>query len=157
MHFFHPCWLMTCARSCADPRPRDDTCARAVAWSKRMGRTPIVVEKEIDGFIVNRILGAASREASRSSRVASPRLRTSDIAVRQGAQLADGPLQLADFSGLDTVLTIAEIGWNATMRLVTSRPLPFSSAWSEPAGSARKSAGFYDYAVDPPGALPPPD
>ena len=63
MHFFHPVLVMDLCEVVRGPQTSDETCARAVAWSRRMGRTPIVVEKEIDGFIVNRILGSASREA----------------------------------------------------------------------------------------------
>src|SRR4029077_10513913 len=52
MHFFHPVLVMDLCEIVRGPETSDETCDRAVAWSRRMGRTPIVVAKEIDGFIV---------------------------------------------------------------------------------------------------------
>ena len=106
MHFFHPVLVMDLCEVVRGPETSDETCARAVAWSRRMGRTPIVVEKEIDGFIVNRILGAASREAFSLLKGGVASAEDIDIAVRKGLNWPMGPFQLADFSGLDTVLTI---------------------------------------------------
>ena len=104
MHFFHPVLVMDLCEVVRGPETSDETCARAVAWSQRMGRTAIVVEKEIDGFIVNRILGAASREAFSLLKGGVASAEDIDIAVRKGLNWPMGPFQLADFSGLDTVL-----------------------------------------------------
>jgi len=158
MHFFHPVLVMDLCEVVRGPATSDDTCARAVAWSRRMGRTPIVVEKEIDGFIVNRILGAASREAFSLLAGGVASAEDIDIAVRRGLNWPMGPFQLSDFSGLDTVLGVrrdrmereAAPGDVATVaileRLVAAGRL------------GRKSGrGFYDYGVEPPAPLPVPD
>src|ERR1019366_7200306 len=84
MHFFHPVLVMDLCEVVRGPETSDETCARAVAWARRMGRTPIVVEKEIDGFIVNRILGAASREAFSLLEGGVASAEDIDIAVRKG-------------------------------------------------------------------------
>src|SRR6202030_3724570 len=102
MHFFHPVLVMDLCEVVRGPQTSDETCARAVAWSRRMGRTPIVVEKEIDGFIVNRILGSASREAFSLLQGGVASAEDIDVAVRKGLNWPMGPFQLADFSGLDT-------------------------------------------------------
>lgn len=158
MHFFHPVLVMDMCEVGRGPQTSDDTVHRALAWARRIGRTAIVVEREVDGLIVNRILGAASREAFTllADGVASP--EDIDTAARTGLNWPMGPFELADFSGLDTVLGVRldrmqrerEPGDEATVqilqRLVAAGRL------------GRKSGrGFYDYAGDPPTPLPLPD
>ena len=158
MHFFHPVLVMDMCEVGRGPQTSDETVQRALGWARRMGRTAIVVEREIDGHIVNRILGAASREAFTllADAVATP--EDIDTAVRTGLNWPMGPFELADFSGLDTVLGVRrdrmqrerEPGDEATVavldRLVAAGRL------------GRKSGrGFYDYATDPPTPLAVPD
>jgi len=157
MHFFHPVLVMDVCEVVRGPQTSDETVARAVAWSRRMGRTPIVVEREIDGFIVNRVLGAASREAFSLLADGVAGVEDIDTAVRAGLNWPMGPFQLSDFSGLDTVLGVRrdrmlrehQPGDEATVtileRLVADGRL------------GRKSGrGFYDYSTDPPTPLPLP-
>ena len=158
MHFFHPVLVMDMCEVGRGPDTSDETVQRALAWSRRMGRTSVVVEREVDGLIVNRILGAASREAFTllAGGVATP--DDIDTAVRTGLNWPMGPFELADFSGIDTVLGVRrdrmlrerEPGDEATVeileRLVAAGRL------------GRKSGrGFYDYATDPPTPLALPE
>jgi len=158
MHFFHPVLVMDMCEVGRGPDTADATVQRALAWARAMGRTAIVVEREIDGLIVNRILGAASREAFTllAGGVATP--GDIDTAVRTGLNWPMGPFELTDFSGVDTVLGVRrdrmqrerEPGDAATVeileRLVAAGRL------------GRKSGrGFYDYATDPPTPLSLPE
>ena len=158
MHFFHPVLVMDMVEVGRGPQTADATLQRALAWARRMGRTAIVVERETDGLIVNRILGAASREAFTllAGGVATP--EDIDTAVRTGLNWPMGPFELTDFSGVDTVLGVRrdrmqrerEPGDEATVqileRLVAAGRL------------GRKSGrGFYDYATDPPTPLSLPE
>jgi 3-hydroxybutyryl-CoA dehydrogenase len=157
MHFFHPVLVLDVCEVVRGPQTSDETVQRALAWSRRMGRTPILVEREIDGFIVNRVLGAASREAFTLLADGVASVEDIDTAARAGLNWPMGPFQLADFSGLDVVLGVRKdrlmreghAGDDATVhileRLVSAGRL------------GRKSGrGFYDYATDPPAALPLP-
>src|ERR1700736_1320834 len=157
MHFFHPVLVLDICEVVRGPQTSDETVRRAVEWSRRMGRTPIVVEREIDGFIVNRVLAAASREAFAllSDGVAS--VEDIDTAARTGLNWPMGPFELADFSGLDVVLGVrrdrvqrdGEAGDDATVRIL--------EALVSAGRLGRKSGrGFYDYSADPPARLPLP-
>lgn len=158
MHFFHPVLVMDLCEVVRGPETSDETCARAVAWSWRMGRTPIVVEKEIDGFIVNRILGSASREAFSLLQGGVASAADIDIAVRKGLNWPMGPFQLADFSGLDTVLTIRRDRMERDHAPGDVATVAILEEMVKAGRLGRKSGrGFYDYAVDPPEPLPPPD
>jgi 3-hydroxybutyryl-CoA dehydrogenase len=158
MHFFHPVLVMDLCEVVRGPQTSDETCARAVAWSRRMGRTPIVVEKEIDGFIVNRILGSASREAFSLLQGGVASAADIDVAVRKGLNWPMGPFQLADFSGLDTVLTIRRDRMERDHAPGDVATVAILERMVAAGRLGRKSGrGFYDYAVDPPAPLPLPD
>ena len=157
MHFFHPVLVMDLCEVVRGPATSDETCARAVAWSRRMGRTPIVVEKEIDGFIVNRILGSASREAFALLQGGVASAEDIDVAVRKGLNWPMGPFQLADFSGLDTVLTIRRDRMERDHQPGDVATVAILERMVAAGRLGRKSgSGFYDYAVEPPAPLPPP-
>ncbi|MFN2581236.1 MAG: 3-hydroxyacyl-CoA dehydrogenase family protein [Candidatus Dormibacteria bacterium] len=158
MHFFHPVLVMDLCEVVRGPQTSDETLQDALEWSRRMGRTAIVVEREIDGFIVNRILGAASREAFSLLVDDVAAFEDIDIAVRTGLNWPMGPFELSDFSGLDTVLGVRrdrmlrehqpgdEAAVSVLERLVAAGRL------------GRKSGrGFYDYAEDPPAPVALPD
>jgi 3-hydroxybutyryl-CoA dehydrogenase len=101
MHFFFPVLVMDLVEIVRGPRTSDATVERATTLARAMGRTPVVLNKEIDGFIVNRILHAATQEAYRllDSGVAS--FEDIDTAVEKGLNWPMGPFRLGDFSGLD--------------------------------------------------------
>ncbi len=158
MHFFHPVLVMDLCEVVRGPQTSDETTARAVAWARRMGRTPIVVEKEIDGFIVNRILGSASREAFSLLQGGVASAEDIDIAVRKGLNWPMGPFQLSDFSGLDTVLTIRRDRMERDHAPGDVATVAILERMVAAGRLGRKSGrGFYDYAVDPPAPLPLPD
>ena len=101
MHFFYPVLVMDLVEIVRAPRTSDETVERAIALAHEMHRTPVVVEKEIDGFIVNRILHAATQEAYRLLDAGVASFEDIDIAVEAGLNWPMGPFRLGDFSGLD--------------------------------------------------------
>lgn len=101
MHFFHPVLVMDLVEIVRGPRTSDSTVERAIALAHEMGRTPVVLNKEIDGFIVNRILHAATQEAYRLLDGGVASFEDIDTAVEKGLIWPLGPFRLGDFSGLD--------------------------------------------------------
>ena len=101
MHFFHPVLVMDLVEIVRGPQTSDETAARAMAAARRMGRTPVLIHKEIDGFIVNRILHAATQEAYRLLDAGIADFESIDVAVEKGLNWPMGPFRLGDFSGLD--------------------------------------------------------
>jgi 3-hydroxybutyryl-CoA dehydrogenase len=158
MHFFHPVLVMDVCEVVRNPQTSDQTVADAVEWCMRMQRHPVVIQKEIDGFVVNRILGAASREAFTLLTGGYASFEDIDTAVRAGLNWPMGPFMLADFSGLDTVLNVrrdraartGEAGDTATVALLEK--LVAAGRLGRKAGR-----GFYDWSVTPPAPLPLPD
>jgi len=101
MHFFYPVLVMDLVEIVRGPRTSDETVERALEVARTMGRTAVLLNKEIDGFIVNRILHAATQEAYRLLDAGVASFEDIDTAVEKGLNWPMGPFRLGDFSGLD--------------------------------------------------------
>jgi 3-hydroxybutyryl-CoA dehydrogenase len=101
MHFFHPVTVMELCEIVRGPKTTDATIEAAVTFVESIGRVPVVLQKEIHGFIANRILFAASEEALRLLEGGYASVEDIDTAVKKGLNWPMGPFELLDFSGLD--------------------------------------------------------
>jgi 3-hydroxybutyryl-CoA dehydrogenase len=101
MHFFYPVLVMDLVEVVRGPKTSNETVDRAMSMARAMGRTPVLINKEIDGFIVNRILHSATQEAYRLLDAGVAGFEDIDIAVEKGLNWPMGPFRLGDFSGLD--------------------------------------------------------
>jgi 3-hydroxybutyryl-CoA dehydrogenase len=101
IHFFHPATVMELCEVVRGPRTSDETVRLAVEFVRNIGRVPVVLRKEVHGFIVNRILFAAAEEAMRLLEGGYASAEDIDTAVKKGLNWPMGPFELIDFSGLD--------------------------------------------------------
>ena len=101
MHFFHPVTVMQLCEVVRGPQTSEATAQAAMEFVRSIDRTPVLLQKEIWGFIVNRILFAASEEAIRLLEAGVASAEDIDIAVQKGLNWPMGPFHLLDFSGLD--------------------------------------------------------
>ena len=110
----------------------------------KLGKTAIVSE-DFPGFIVNRILLPMINEAIYTLYEGVGSVDSIDTAMRLGANHPMGPLQLADFIGLDTVLSIMQI-LHEGLADSKYRPCPLLVKYVEAGWLGRKTQrGFYDY------------
>lgn len=101
MHFFHPVTVMQLCEIVRGPKTAQETIDAAMGFVRSIDRTPVLLQKEIWGFIVNRILFAASEEAMRLLEGGYASAEDIDVAVQKGLNWPMGPFHLLDFSGLD--------------------------------------------------------
>jgi 3-hydroxybutyryl-CoA dehydrogenase len=101
MHFFHPVTVMHLCEVVRGPKTSDETVQSAMEFVRSIDRTPVLLQKEIWGFIVNRVLFAASEEAMRLLEGGYASAEDIDTAVQKGLNWPMGPFHLLDFSGLD--------------------------------------------------------
>ena len=144
MHFFNPPPVMGLVELTPSLSTSEETVAFARGFGERLGKT-VVVAKDHAGFIVNRLLtpylcaaialydeGFASREDI-------------DTAMTLGMNHPMGPLALADFVGLDTLLQIVEV-LHSEFRDPMYAPPPRLQRMVDAGHLGRKSGrGFYDY------------
>jgi 3-hydroxybutyryl-CoA dehydrogenase len=145
MHFFYPVLVMDLVEVVRGPQTSDETVDRAMAMARQMDRTPVLINREIDGFIVNRILHAATQEAYRLLDAGVAGFEDIDTAVEKGLNWPMGPFRLGDFSGLD-------VTYNARLHMYRTtgderfRPSPQLEAKVKAGKLGRKTKqGWYTY------------
>jgi len=145
MHFFFPVLVMDLVEVVRGPDTSDETVHSAMAMAKQMGRSAVLINKEIDGFIVNRILHAATQEAYRLFDAGVAGFEDIDIAVEKGLNWPMGPFRLGDFSGLDVTYN-ARLHMYRTTGEERFRPSPQLEAKVKAGKLGRKTKeGWYTY------------
>jgi len=145
MHFFYPVLVMDLVEVVRGPMTSDETTNKAMAMARAMGRTPVLINKEIDGFIVNRILHAATQEAYRLLDAGVAGFEDIDVAVEKGLNWPMGPFRLGDFSGLDVTYKARLHMFNVTGD-ERYRPSPQLEAKVKAGKLGRKTGeGWYKY------------
>jgi 3-hydroxybutyryl-CoA dehydrogenase len=108
MHFMNPVPVMKLVEVIKGLETRDETFQKVKVVAEAMGKT-VVVAQDYPGFIVNRILIPMLNEAVFALYEGVASAEDIDAAMKLGTNQPMGPLALADFIGLDTVLAIAEV------------------------------------------------
>jgi 3-hydroxybutyryl-CoA dehydrogenase len=101
VHFFNPALVMKCVEIVAGPATSADTVAAARHLVVALGKTPVVLDKEIPGFIANRILNAVRDEAIRLYEGGIASVESIDTACRTALGYPMGPFELMDLTGID--------------------------------------------------------
>jgi len=108
MHFFNPVPLMPLVEVIRGELTSEATRDTVVEVAKRMGKTPLEVQ-DYPGFVSNRLLMPMINEAIEALREGVATKEAIDGVMRLGMNHPMGPLELADFIGLDTCLAIMEV------------------------------------------------
>ncbi|XP_030754253.1 hydroxyacyl-coenzyme A dehydrogenase, mitochondrial-like [Sitophilus oryzae] len=110
LHFFNPVPVMKLLEIVRIPEQSEETYQAFVAWGKSIGKTCVTC-KDTPGFIVNRLLVPYIAEAVRMLERGDASPRDIDTAMKLGAGYPMGPIELADYVGHDTTLSILQ-GWH---------------------------------------------
>ena len=144
MHFMNPVPVMKLVEVIRGLATDDATYQAVLELGKRFGKT-LVTAKDMPGFIVNRILIPILNEACFALQEALGSIEDIDQGVKLGLNQPMGPLELADFIGLDTCLAIAEV-LHAGLGDDKYRPAPLLRQYVDAGWLGRKSGrGFYKY------------
>jgi 3-hydroxybutyryl-CoA dehydrogenase len=149
MHFMNPVPVMQLVELIRGIATEDDTFAAARTFVESLGKVTAVSE-DFPAFIVNRILLPMINEAVYTLYEGVGTVESIDKAMRLGANHPMGPLELADFIGLDTCLSVMQVLYEG---LADSkyRPCPLLVKYVEAGWLGRKTLrGFYDYRGDKP-------
>jgi len=101
MHFFNPALVMKLVEVVKGPHVSDETAETLMKVAKMMGKTPVLLHKEIYGFLVNRLLQATRKEALSLLDLGVASFEDIDTAVVNGLGYPMGPFQLMDLTGVD--------------------------------------------------------
>jgi 3-hydroxybutyryl-CoA dehydrogenase len=149
IHFMNPVPLMELVELIRGIATDDATFEASKAFVTKVGKT-IAVSEDFPAFIVNRILLPMINEAIYTLYEGVGNVESIDTAMRLGAHHPMGPLELADFIGLDTCLSVMQVLYEG---LADSkyRPCPLLVKYVEAGWLGRKTQrGFYDYRGEKP-------
>ncbi len=145
MHFMHPVPVMSLVELIRGLQTSDETYESILKLTKEIGKTPITAKFDYPAFIVNRILVPMINEAVFVLMEGISTVEEIDNSMKLGTNHPMGPLELADFVGLDTVLSICKI-LHSELGDDKYRPCPLLTKYVEAGWYGRKSGrGFYKY------------
>jgi 3-hydroxybutyryl-CoA dehydrogenase len=149
IHFMNPAPVMKLVELIRGLATSQETYDTSVKFVDSLGKT-IANAEDFPAFIVNRVLVPMINEAIYTLYEGVGSVEAIDKAMKLGANHPMGPLELADFIGLDTCLSIMQVLYEG---LADSkyRPCPLLVKYVEAGWLGRKTnRGFYDYRTDPP-------
>jgi 3-hydroxybutyryl-CoA dehydrogenase len=149
LHFFNPVPLMPLVEVVRTGTTSRDTFDRVYAFARKLGKEPVAAT-DSPGFIVNLLLVPYLLDAARALERGVASTADLDRAMQLGCGHPMGPLTLLDYIGLDTVVRISEIMFEAYRESRYAAPPLLQRMVAAGFHGRKNGRGFYDYSVDPP-------
>lgn len=144
-HFFSPVPMMKLCELVRGFHTSDETLTRARNFAESLGKTCIVVERDVAGFVTSRLLVALLNEAVALVESGVASASDVDVACQLGFGHTMGPLATLDLTGLDVILHAAENIYAATRDEKFAPPEMLARMVAAGRLGRKTGAGFYDY------------
>ena len=148
LHFFHPALVMKLVEVVQGPHASPETADLSMALCDKLGKTPVHLKKEVDGFLLNRIFFAIIKEAEWLLEMGVATVDDIDKACVLGAGHPIGPFRLMDLTGIDLAYTL---GMEAFRKSGDRADLPCPSVverYVRGEYGRKTGRGWYDYSDD---------
>jgi 3-hydroxybutyryl-CoA dehydrogenase len=149
LHYFNPAQVMKLVEVVRAVTTSDEALEAGVAFARSQGKLPIPTRDKA-GFIVNRLLVPYMLDAIRAYEEGVGTISEIDQAMKAGAAHPMGPLELADFVGLDTLGAICDVMWDEFRERRFAAPPTLRKMLLAGWHGRKSGAGFYDYSGDEP-------
>lgn len=148
VHFFNPALVMKVVEVVKGPHVSAETFETAFAFVQSIGKTPVAVEKEIYGFVVNRIFSALTREACYLVDQGIASIEDIDKAVKGALGHSMGPLETLDMTGIDLEYNVYMEKFRTTGELADRPAACLTERYARGDYGRKSGKGFYDYRKD---------
>lgn len=145
MHFFNPPQIMQLVEIIKGDDTAEQTLNLVADVTKRLGKTAVVVKKDVRGFIVNRILGSVFNEAFWTLHKGEATKEGIDASVKYTGGFPMGWFELADYVGLDIAYEVGEVLYNAYGDRFKPCPEVIEPLIKERKFGQKSGIGFYDW------------
>ena len=145
IHYFNPALVMELVEVVRNPKTSDETIAIVMEVCRRIGKGPVLINKEVNGFVVSSILRSLIKEAIYLLEEEVATVEDIDYAVEKGLNHPMGPFRLADIVGLDVVYNTIQEQYKITAKAEDRpRQLLIDKCKAGTLG-VKSGKGFYDY------------
>ncbi|MCS7139907.1 MAG: 3-hydroxyacyl-CoA dehydrogenase [Candidatus Nezhaarchaeota archaeon] len=145
LHFFNPPQMMILVEVIKGEKTSQDTINTLVELVKKLGKTPIVVKKDVRGFVVNRVLGTVFVEAFWALNRGEATKEGIDASIKYEGGFPMGWFELADFVGLDVVYETGKVMYEAYGERMKPCPEVIEPLIRAGKLGQKSGAGFYDW------------
>lgn len=145
IHFFNPALVMKLVEVVQGPHVSDKTLQLSMDLCKKLNKEPVHLKKEVEGFLLNRILNAISREANWLLEMGVASVEDIDKACVFGAGHPMGPFRLNDLTGLDLSYTMMMEAFKASGDPADLPPPSLVEHYSKGEFGEKSGKGWYQY------------
>lgn len=145
MHFFNPALIMKIVEVVKGEHSSDETVNTVYDFAKAIGKDPVLVNKEIYGFIVNRIFSALTKEACYLVDMDIASIEDIDKAVKGGLGHPMGPLELLDMTGIDLEYNVYMEKFKSTQSIEDRPAACLIERYAKGEYGRKNGKGFYQY------------
>lgn len=145
MHFFNPALVMKCVEVVKGPHVSDETAEITMELSRRLKKEPVLLKKEVWGFLVNRILSVLNREAMALYDTGVASFEDIDSAVVNALGHPMGPFRLIDLTGIDLAYFSRMEKYAETMDPAEKPSPSIVEKYVKGEYGRKVGKGFYDY------------
>lgn len=144
-HFFSPVPMMKLCELVRGYKTSDETLAKARAYAESVGKTCIVVNRDVAGFVTTRLIVALSVEAAKLVESGVASAEDVDTACKLGFGHAMGPLQTMDLTGVDIMVNAARNIYDSTQDEKFATPELLARMVTAGDLGRKTGKGFYEY------------
>ncbi len=145
LHFFNPALVMKLVEVVQGPHVSDETAQCMMDFCLKINKIPVLVKKEVDGFVLNRIIAAIGREALWMLEMGVATYEDIDNACIYGAGHPMGPFRMMDLTGIDLAYDIRMSHFYVSGDMADLPPPSIVKKVSEGKFGQKTSEGWYSY------------
>lgn len=145
MHFFNPALVMKCVEVVKGPHTATETATIVLELARQLKKIPVLLQKEVYGFLVNRILASINQEALFLLDTGVASFEDIDSAVVNALGHPMGPFKLMDLTGIDLAYDIRMERYRETMDPLQKPSPSIVEKYVKREWGRKTGKGFYDY------------